>query len=273
MKIPRFRHIFYQIFHSMIIFFLGRPLVRLAFAFFYLLFWNWLLVTAPFADIDLMHFFSDSLAVNSGSIADSNSVHNIPLNDPPFNPNDPPFNANDPQPNNNVVPLDVVDQFRILNQETELELFARIRLLENRLIDGLPPQMNFGEYEALVRGFLDDTLTIGHYRNVLSNELFDLRLLEFKANLLEQLVNLLMSETTERLAQILADSPFREGSIRPEALSFINDFMSRLNLNDPHSPFDKRLVEAMLRYWIQDAQQNGNLSAVYREFLRYFLGN
>ena len=160
----------------MIIFFLGRPLVRLGFAYFYLVLWNWLLVNAPFADIDLMHFFSDSLAVNSGSIADSNSIHNIPINDPPFNPND-------PQPNNNPIPLDVVDQFRILNQETELELFARIRLLENRLIDGLPPQMNFGEYEALVRGFLDDTLTIGHYRNVLSNELFDLRLLEFKANL------------------------------------------------------------------------------------------
>ena len=250
----------------MSIFFLGRPLVRLAFAYFYLLFWNWLFVTAPFADIDFMHFFSDSLAVNSGSIADSNSVHNIPINDPPFNPID-------QEPNNNVVPLDVVDQFRILNQETELELFARIRLLENRLIDGLPPQMNFGEYEALVRGFLDDTLTIGHYRNVLSNELFDLRLLEFKANLLEQLVNLFLSETTERLAQILADSPFREGAIRTEALSFINDFMSRLNLNEPQSPFDKGLVEAMLRYWIQDAQQNGNLSAVYREFLRYFLGN
>jgi hypothetical protein len=250
----------------MIIFFLGRPLVRLAFAYFYLVFWNWLLVNAPFADINLMHFFSDSLAVNSGSIADSNSVHNIPINDPPFNPID-------PQPLNNLRPLDVVDQFRILNQETELELFARIRLLENRLIDGLPPQMNFGEYEALVRGFLDDTLTIGHYHNVLSNELFDLRLLEFKANLLEQLVNLLMSETTERLTQILADSPFREGAIRTEALSFINDFMNHLNLSDPHSPFEKRLVEAMLRYWIQDAQQNGNLSAVYREFLRYFLGN
>lgn len=80
----------------------------------------------------------------------------------------------DAAPFNNVIPLDVVDQFRILNQETELELFARIRLLENRFIEGLPPQMNLGEYEALVRGFLDDTLTIDHYRNVLSNELFDI---------------------------------------------------------------------------------------------------
>ena len=251
---------------SMIIFILGRPLVRLGFAYLYLVMWKWLLVNAPFGDIDLLHFLSDSLAVNSGSIADSNSIGNIPVNDPPFNIN----NINNPQ---NPIPLDVVDQFRLLNQETELELFARIRLLENRLIDGLPPQMNFGEYEALVRGFLDNTLTIDHYRRVLSNELFDLRLLEFKANLLEQLVNLLMSEPTERLTQILADSPFREGAIRTEALSFINDFMSRLNLTEPQSQFEKRLVEAMLRYWIQDSQQNGNLSAVYREFLRYFLGN
>lgn len=179
----------------------------------------------------------------------------------------------DAAPFNNVIPLDVVDQFRILNQETELELFARIRLLENRLIEGLPPQMNLGEYEALVRGFLDDTLTIDHYRNVLSNELFDITVLELKANLLEQLVNLLMSETTGRLTQILADSPFPERAIRTEALEFINDFMSRLNLHEPRSTFEKRLVLAMLRYWIQDAQQYGNISAVYIEFLRHFLGN
>lgn len=86
-------------------------------------------------------------------------------------------------------------------------------------------------------------------------------------------MNLLMSETTGRLTQILADSPFPERAIRTEALEFINDFMSRLNLHEPRSTFEKRLVLAMLRYWIQDAQQYGNISAVYIEFLRHFLGN
>lgn len=255
-----------------IIFFLGRPLVRLGFAYFYCAFIHWLLVDAPFVDISVMNSISDSLAVNSGSSADSNSINNNPpLDEAPFNPL--PMEDAAPFHNNNVIPLDVVDQFRLLNQEAELELFARIRILENRLIEGLPPQMNSGEYEALVRGILDDTLTIKHYCNALRQEFFDITVLELKANLLEQLVNLLLSETPGRLTQILADSPFPEHAIRTEALEFINDFLTRLNLHEPRSPFDERLVEAMLRYWIQDAQQDGNLSAVYREFLRHFLGN
>jgi hypothetical protein len=133
--------------------------------------------------------------------------------------------------------------------------------------------MNLGEYEALVRGFLDDTLTINHYSNVLHNELFDLTVLELKADLLEQLVNLFLRESTERLTQILAESPFPEHAQRTEALDFINDFLTRFNLHDPRSNFDERIVEAMLRYWIQDAQQDGHLSAVYREFLRHYLGH
>ena len=48
-----------------IIFFLGRPLVRLGFAYFYCSFLNWLLVNAPFVDISVMNFFSDSLAAPS----------------------------------------------------------------------------------------------------------------------------------------------------------------------------------------------------------------
>lgn len=51
---------------------------------------------------------------------------NIPL--PPFYPFTRPVSPEDP-----------VDQFRLLNLDTELDLFARIRLLESRLIEGLPP--------------------------------------------------------------------------------------------------------------------------------------
>ena len=79
----------------------------------------------------------------------------------------------------------------------EIELFARIRNLENRLIDGLPPQLTGGEYEALVRGFLDNTLTIEHYCNTIINELFEITVMEFKANLVEQLFDLLVSEPSD----------------------------------------------------------------------------
>lgn len=250
---------------------LGRPLVRLGFAYFYLVFFYWLLVNAPFVDISVLNFLSDSdsLAVNSGSSANSNSIHH----EIPHNNNNVSFHPieND-APMDNVNPFNVVDKFRIHNAGMELELFARIRLLENRLIENLPPQVNLGEYEALVRGFLDNTRTIHHYCNVLNNEFFDITVLELKANLLEQLVNLLMSESTERLTQILADSPFPERAIRTEALEFIDYFFIRLNLHEPRSTLGKGLLETALRYWIQEAQQNGNLSPVYREFLRHFLG-
>lgn len=60
--------------------------------------------------------------------------------------NEPPLDGV-PVPLNNVIerPLDI--QF-------EGDLINRIRFLENRMIEGLPPQLNQGEYEALVRGFL-----------------------------------------------------------------------------------------------------------------------
>ena len=66
----------------------------------------------------------------------------------------------------------------------ELELFARILLLKNRLIKGLPPQLNLGEYEALVKGFLKDIVSVRDYCNVLNNELFDITVFKLKANLL-----------------------------------------------------------------------------------------
>lgn len=157
-----------------------------------------------------------------------------------------------------------MDKFRILNQEMELELLARIRLLESRPL---------GEYETLVRGFLDDTLTIDHYCTTISNELFEITVLLCKANLLEQLFNLLVSETPARLTQILAESPFPERAIRSEALEFINGLLDRLHMTDPRSLFEKGLLEHTLRYWLQDVQQNGHQSAFYRHFLEHLKGS
>lgn len=163
------------------------------------------------------------------------------------------------------------------NQDRELELFARIRLLESRLIEGLPPQLNLGEYETLIRGFLDETLTIAHYSTTLNNELFDIAVLELKADLLENLFNLLMRETTDRLNEILAQSPFPERAIRREALDFIVDSLSQVNLNvnltDPRSNFEKQVLNGILRFWLQDVQLNGHQSAFYLRFLEHFKGS
>lgn len=97
--------------------------------------------------------------------------------------------------------------------------------------------------------------------------------MEFKANLVDQLFHLLVSETPARLTQILSESPFPERAIRTEALEFITDFLSRLNLSDPGTRFEKAVLEHTLRYWLQDVHQNGHRSAFYVEFLRHFRGN
>lgn len=129
-----------------------------------------------------------------------------------------------------------------------------------------------GEYEALVRGFLDETLTIAHYSTTISNELFDITIFELKADLLDQLFNMLIRETPDRLNQILTESPFPERAIRTEALEFIVDSLNQLDLNDPRSNLDKVALTGTLRYWIQDVQQNGHQSAFYLLFIEHFKG-
>lgn len=66
--------------------------------------------------------------------------------------------------------------------DMEIELYARIRLLESRLIDRLPPQLHSGEYENLVWENINQSFNIHHYHIALSNELFDITVLELKAN-------------------------------------------------------------------------------------------
>lgn len=224
--------------------------------------------SAVAADIFVFNFSSD------GSSAQSNSISTLPLPDDNFHHEEP---VEDPVPNvpnqNFHLPFYPVDQFRLQNLDTELGLFARIRLLESRLIERLPPQSNLGEYEALVRGFLDQTITIAHYSTTITNELFDISIFELKADLLDQLFNLLMRETPDRLNQILTESPFPERAIRTEALEFIGDCLDQLNLNDPRSNVDKEALTAALRYWLQDVQQNGHQSAFYLLFVEHFKGS
>lgn len=89
-----------------------------------------------------------------------------------------------------------------------MELYARIRLLESLLIDRLPPQLHFGEYESLVRENLNQAFNIRDYQSALSQELFDVTFLELKANILDQILNLFLREPDDRLIQIFRESPF-----------------------------------------------------------------
>lgn len=168
----------------------------------------------------------------------------------------------------------VLDNFRAQNEHVEAELFSRIRNLENRLIDRLPPQLNHGEYASLVRDNLNQAINIWHYHSALSNEIFDITVLELKADLQDQLFHLLLSEPDDRLIQILRESPFPERAIRREALEYLELKMGAVNfhLENARSRFDKVLVEQVLRYWITLLQERGRRSHIYMEFLSHFRG-
>ena len=126
---------------SFFLLFLLRPVFRLFFTYFYYFFLCYFF--GPYTDLN-------SISDITQSSGNSNSINPAEHFQEPNNLHDEhPIGENE-APNHNGIPVDVVDLFRILNQDMELELFARIRLLENRMIEGLPPQLNLGEYETLV---------------------------------------------------------------------------------------------------------------------------
>ena len=175
--------------------------------------------------------------------------------------------AQNPEPANNIL-----SHFGNQDPNLEIELYARIRLLESRLIDLLPPQLNVGEYEALVRDNLNQAINIQHYHSALSNEIFDITVLELKANLQDQLFNLLLSEPDDRLIKIFRESPFPERAIRTEALEFIELKMGTFNLENARSRVGKIFVKVTLRNWINLLQEHGHRYHLYQEFLSHFRG-
>lgn len=56
-----------------------------------------------------------------------------------------------------------LSNYRAENANLEEQLFSRIRDLEAHLAHGLPPQLNPGEYEHLVRGLLENSINVHHY--------------------------------------------------------------------------------------------------------------
>lgn len=152
----------------------------------------------------------------------------------------------------------------------EGELISRIRGLERQLVHGLPPQLNEGEYENIVRQNLNGAMSIRHFQSALDLEQFDITIMELKENLQNnKLFNLLLSEPDARLTEILSQSPFHEKNIRSEAYDFIEERVRDLNTR---SQAQRVFLENYLRNFIRDSEQNGHLSAIYREFLQHFLG-
>ena len=174
-----------------------------------------------------------------------------------------------PQPGGNLLSL-----FGTQDPDREIELYARVRLLESRLIERLPPQLNSGEYESLVRDNLNQARNFMHYQSALSNEIFDITVLELKANLQDRLFDLLMAEPDERLLLLIRESPFPERAIRSEALSFIEERLDLLNIGNPHphAYAEKVILQTTLEQWLNNLIQFNQNAIVYTEFISHFRG-
>ena len=180
--------------------------------------------------------------------------------------------AQNPEPGENLL-----SHFGALDQNPardggEIELYARIRLLESRLIDRLPPQLNLGEYETLVREHLKTARNFHDYQSALANELFDIYVLESKANLQDQLFNLLLQEPDQNLTTIFRKSPFHEKDIRREALEFLEEKLEGISFRSPFAQYNEAFLKATLEHWLQHLQENGHDSILYTGFVAHFCG-
>ncbi|CAI9775850.1 unnamed protein product [Fraxinus pennsylvanica] len=226
------------------LFALLRPLVRLIVSFVYLLIWHKLFTSWHIEPLGWLRFAFESLE-SSSSWTESSFEINVLLES----------SAEAQTP---------LSDLRAQNSDVEAELFARIRALESQLAHGIPPQLNPGEYESLVRENLDNSINLNHYRNSLSNEFFELQILEFKVRLQDLLFQTMLSEP--RLEHILNVSPYND--IRAEAFDFIESKVEPVN--DMRHNFSKNILDGSLRYYIKDMEQKGSQSLIYRAFYSHF---
>jgi len=155
---------------------------------------------------------------------------------------------------------------------TEIELYARIRILENLEIDQLPRQLNKGDYEGLVRTTLCQAPTLSTYDRLLYHEVFDITVLEKKAHIQDALFSLFLAEPTEQLAHIFLNSPFGDNKIREEALAFISLDLERIGLGDeyPRDNFSQVGMLTRLQFHVNSLQLQGRNSPFYQAFLQYY---
>jgi len=154
--------------------------------------------------------------------------------------------------------------YQAQNADAEAQLFSLIRSLERELSYGLPPQLNNGEYEQLVRNNLEAAFhfNVNHYRRAVASELFEVQIMLLKSHLQEHLFNHMISEPS--FQSIFEQSPYND--IRKEAYDFIEDQVK--SVNSMRYPFQRNILEGSLNLFIRDIEQNGAQS--FRGFYSHF---
>lgn len=148
--------------------------------------------------------------------------------------------------------------------DNEAEIYARIRSLRGRDYYNLPPQNNPGEYEGLVHNNFEQAIDVPHYRAILDREYFELTVLERKGLLQDRLFDLMFGE--QKIYRIMELSPYT--NIRAEAYDFLEGKVEPVS-SLQHS-FQRDIMDGSLNFFIQDINQSGRNSQIYREFYSHF---
>jgi hypothetical protein len=164
---------------------------------------------------------------------------------------------------NTLSPLQLQALMEITNRE--IELFARIRLLEAECAYGLPIQLNPGEYEELVKDNIrQSAYSFSTYLSTVQNEIFDVQIMEMKATLQERLFNLLLADP--QIDRIFEKTAFQ--NIREEAYDFLQSKVEHLDFKV--NQFQKDILEGSLRHYLRELERNGANSELFREFKAHF---
>nr|KAJ0201170.1 hypothetical protein LSAT_V11C600339050 [Lactuca sativa] len=148
--------------------------------------------------------------------------------------------------------------------DNEAEIYARIRSLRGRDYYNLPPQNNPGEYEGLVHNNFEQAIDVPHYRAILDREYFELTVLERKGLLQDRLFDLMFGE--QKIYRIMELSLYT--NIRTEAYDFLEGKVEPVS-SLQHS-FQRDIMDGSLNFFIQDTNQSGRNSQIYREFYSHF---
>ena len=148
------------------------------------------------------------------------------------------------------------------------EIYQRIRILEARGYENVPPQNHPGEYEELVRGNLSRAWNMGRhfYDTIFMNEYFELRVLERKGLLQDGLTNLMLSEPN--LSRVLELSPY--SNVRQEAYHFIQDRFPPIFLNSLDLSPSRFVIEDSLNCLRSITTNLDRNHSFYKEFYRHF---
>lgn len=129
----------------------------------------------------------------------------------------------------------------------------------------IPPQTHPGEYAAIVLEHLGGALSVRNYFKIFDFEYFEITVLEKKGLLQDRLHSLLLHDP--RLEQVVNLMPNKE--IRAEAYDFLEEKVAPVN--SMRHAFQRHLMEGSFNFFLQELDQKGRNSQLYREFDSYYI--